>query len=288
MINLAQKDSRNKSQNKTPRENSLNPIFSSKNYLSSIQKKYSNKHRSDVKENMDKPKHSKTKSTLKYSKSTARNIEGQTKPLSIANRFGFGTKTKTMHLAGKEMQVSPSAKKFAKKFNNPPRKILNLDTDRSKATTSRSQRNSVKTGSDKEEKRCNTDRLINIKHDQDSGRGSSRYNRDDAKTSYTPKCARSNFQQYKKATKTHKPVKKINVDLESFQNTYMHEDFDELVVDKQTSSELSGSSMTEFNVFESLPGSEIDDSVAERPAVEAITAPTKDQRLKTRLNLLFT
>lgn len=229
------------------------------------------------------------KNTLKYSKSAVRDIEGPTKPLSTVNRFGFGTKTKTMLFAGKEMHVSPSAKKFTKKFNNPPHKFLNLDTDdRSKATASRSQRNSVKTGSDKEEKRSNTNRLIDLKYDQGRGRGSSLYKGGDAETSYTPKYARSNFQQYKKATKTHKPVKQINVDLESFHNTYLHEDSEELILDKRTSYELSGSSLTEFNVFESLPESELEIAVAERPAVEAITAPTKEQKLNTRLNLLFT
>lgn len=67
---------------------------------------------------------------------------------------------------------------------------------------------------------------------------------------FSPRTARGAFNAYSKNTLTQKPVKKINVNLDSVHHTYTLDD-----EDLQVEGTLSSSEMTEFNVLSS--GSDI-------------------------------
>lgn len=104
----------------------------------------------------------------------------------------------------------------------------------------------------------------------------------DGNPEFSSKLARKNFSKYKKMLKSHKPVKKINVNLETVPQTVNlvekeSEGDDEVVLN------TSGSSNTEFNVLSSTESAGM--VMGEKPAVDPL--PNLQKKLSKRINFLF-
>lgn len=91
-------------------------------------------------------------------------------------------------------------------------------------------------------------------------------------TKYSSQTTRSNFKRFKQTMKSHKPVKKINVNLDSVHQTYTLEDYEDALYEDEVNLFVSSSSHTEFNVLSSNSGSMNAFHVAEKPAVKPINS----------------
>jgi hypothetical protein len=71
-------------------------------------------------------------------------------------------------------------------------------------------------------------------------------------TKFSSQVNRTNFRRFKQTIKSHKPVKKINVNLDIVHVIYNLDDFKSKEVEKEVNLDVSESSNTEFNVFSSV------------------------------------
>lgn len=96
---------------------------------------------------------------------------------------------------------------------------------------------------------------------------------------------RTEFKNFKRNIKSSKPVKQINVNLESLQNTQTCEESMDGFRTKSPFLEDSDSSTTEFDVFGSLMSNGLVLHITDKPAVEPIYHEVKTQRFINRKNL---